>query len=103
MTASSPNQFCVSLFFTGADDPQMRPQKLLADFRLTRTEKEILRALQRTGKPRKPQWIANRIGRPIDSYLRSLIRDLCKKGLVERKARAAYMLASGVSFDGFAA
>lgn len=58
---------------------------------LTGTQRRIVALLDRT-TPRTPKWIARRLGKgDVDSYLRHLLRQLCRQGVL-RRTGGAYLL-----------
>jgi hypothetical protein len=59
---------------------------------LTGTQRRIVALLDRT-TPRTPKWIARRFGKSeVDSYLRHLLRQLCRQGVL-RRTDGGYLLA----------
>lgn len=59
---------------------------------LTATQRRIVALLDRA-TPRTPKWIARRLGKgDVDSYLRHLLRQLLRQGVL-RRTSGAYLLA----------
>lgn len=59
---------------------------------LTATQRRIVALLDRA-TPRSPKWIARRLGKgDVDSYLRHLLRQLWRQGVLHRTG-GAYLLA----------